>query len=145
MTASMESGAWEISDIGRAGSRASGAAAGRSYHVFPVEPLRSSAVSSLVTPVASIPFSTPAHGLTVDGVPLADIAATAGTPVYVYSAGAIRDAYMPLDAAFGGYPHAVHYALKANSALEIVRLLRGLGSSVDANSMTEVDVALRCG
>lgn len=78
-------------------------------------------------------------------MPLADIAAAAGTPVYVYSAGAIRDAYMPLDAAFGDYPHAVHYALKANSALEIVRLLRGLGSSVDANSMTEVEVALRCG
>ena len=50
-----------------------------------------------------------------------------------------------LDAAFGDYPHAIHYALKANSTLEIVRLLKALGSSVDANSMGEVDVALRCG
>src|SRR5262245_30973621 len=95
--------------------------------------------------MTSTPLSTLAHGLPVDGVPLADIAAEAGTPVYVYSAGAIREAYTQVDAAFGDYPHAVHYALKANSALELVRLLRALGSSVDANSMTEVDVALRCG
>ncbi len=90
-------------------------------------------------------FSTAARGLAVDGVPLADIAAAAGTPCYVYSAAAIRQAYSTLDAAFGAYPHAIHYALKANSSLAIVRLLKTLGSSVDANSMGEVDVALRCG
>ena len=90
-------------------------------------------------------FLTTAHGLTVDGVPLAEIADRIGTPCYVYGAAAIRDAYTRLDAAFGGYPHAIHYALKANSTLEIVRLLKSLGSSVDANSMGEVDVALRCG
>lgn len=81
----------------------------------------------------------------LDGVPLDDVAAAVGTPCYVYSAPAIRDAYTRLDAAFGEYPHAIHYALKANSNLEIVRLLKGLGSSVDANSMGEVDIALRCG
>jgi diaminopimelate decarboxylase len=74
-----------------------------------------------------------------------DIAAALGTPCYVYSAAAIRDAYTRLNASFGSYPHAIHYALKANSNLAIVRLLKGLGSSVDANSMGEVDVALRCG
>ena len=57
----------------------------------------------------------------------------------------MRDAYRRLDAAFGDRPHAIHYALKANSTLAIVRLLRALGSRVDANSMGEVDVALRCG
>jgi diaminopimelate decarboxylase len=63
----------------------------------------------------------------------------------MYSAAAIRDAYTRLDAAFGDYPHTIHYALKANSNLELVRLLKGLGSSVDANSIGEVDIALRCG
>ena len=82
---------------------------------------------------------------TIDGVPIAAIAASIGTPCYVYSAAAIRDAYTRLDASLGDYPHAIHYALKANSNLEIVRLLRSLGSSVDANSMGEVDIALRCG
>ena len=39
-----------------------------------------------------------------------------------------------IDDAFAGYPHAIHYALKANSTLALVRLLRGLGSHADANS-----------
>lgn len=76
---------------------------------------------------------------------LSDIAATAGTPCYVYDGAAIRTAYATLDDAFDGYPHAIHYALKANSALAIVRLLHSLGSHADANSLGEVDVALRCG
>ena len=76
---------------------------------------------------------------------LSDIAAAAGTPCYVYDAAAIRAAYATLDRAFDGYPHAIHYALKANSSLAIVRLVHGLGSHADANSPGEVDVAFRCG
>jgi diaminopimelate decarboxylase len=76
---------------------------------------------------------------------LRDIAAAAGTPCYVYDAAAIRSAYATLDAAFDGYPHAIHYALKANSSLGVVRLIHSLGSHADANSLGEVDVALRCG
>lgn len=73
------------------------------------------------------------------------IAAAVGTPAYVYNADVLRSAYHRLDAAFGTAPHAIHYALKANSALAIVRLVRALGSAADANSMGEVEVALRCG
>jgi diaminopimelate decarboxylase len=76
---------------------------------------------------------------------LSEIASAAGTPCYAYDAAAIRAAYATLDAAFDGYPHAIHYALKANSALAIVRLIQSLGSHADANSLGEVDVALRCG
>ena len=95
--------------------------------------------------VSTTTFSTAARGLAVNGVPLADIAASAGTPCYVYSAAAIRDAYTTLDSAFGDYPHTIHYALKANSSLELVRLLQALGSGADANSIGEVDIALRVG
>lgn len=87
----------------------------------------------------------PTLGLTVDGVAVEDVARALGTPCYVYSAAAIREAWQALDGAFAGRPHAIHYALKANSTLAIVRLMRALGSHVDANSMGEVDVALRCG
>jgi diaminopimelate decarboxylase len=76
---------------------------------------------------------------------LSEIASAAGTPCYAYDAAAIRAAYATLDGAFDGYPHAIHYALKANSALAIVRLIQSLGSHADANSLGEVDVALRCG
>jgi diaminopimelate decarboxylase len=83
--------------------------------------------------------------LTCDGVPLSAIAAAEGTPLYVYSAALIVSRYRAVDEAFAGYPHAMHYALKANSTLAIARLLRSLGSGADANSGGEIDVALRAG
>jgi len=86
------------------------------------------------------------HGaLVCDGVPLDAIAAAHGTPLYVYSAPTIAERYRAIDRAFDGYPHAIHYALKANSTLAITRLLRSLGSHADANSAGEIDVAMRAG
>jgi len=84
-------------------------------------------------------------GLCCGGVPLTGIAAQAGTPTYVYNAASIRSAWTLFDAAFSSVPHALHYALKANSTLAILRLLRGLGSGADANSGGELEVALRAG
>src|SRR5687768_6664750 len=92
-----------------------------------------------------LPFQLGARGLSCDGVSIQSIVARIGTPAYIYSAGAIRDAYHAIDVAFGDYPHAIHYALKANSTLAIVRLLRSLGSRADANSGGEIEVALRAG
>ena len=83
--------------------------------------------------------------LACDGVPLSGIAAAEGTPLYVYSAGTIAARYTAVDEAFASHPHAIHYALKANSTLAIARLLRSLGSGADANSGGEIDVALRAG
>ncbi len=76
---------------------------------------------------------------------LSDIAARVGTPCYVYTAHSIREIYRRLDTAFAGYPHGIHYALKANSTLGVVAVLKDLGAGADANSMGEVDIALRCG
>src|SRR5829696_3579514 len=83
--------------------------------------------------------------LVCDGVRLDSLAAAEGTPLYVYSAATIAARYRAIHDAFAGYPHAIHYALKANSTLAITRLLRGLGSSADANSGGEIDVAMRAG
>ena len=85
-----------------------------------------------------LPFQRGAHGLVCDGVSIQSIVESVGTPAYVYSARAIRDAYRAIDSAFDGYPHAIHYALKANSTLAIARLLRSLGSRADANSSGEI-------
>ena len=92
-----------------------------------------------------LPFQPGAHGLACDGVSVQSIVESVGTPAYIYSASAIRDAYRAIDDAFNGYPHAIHYALKANSTLAIVRLLKALGSRADANSAGEIEVALRAG
>jgi diaminopimelate decarboxylase len=85
------------------------------------------------------------HELVCDGVSLSTIADVVGTPVYVYSAETIRQRYRALDSAFAEYPHAVHYALKANSLLAIAKTMRTLGSAVDANSVWEIEVARRAG
>lgn len=85
------------------------------------------------------------HVLHCEGVSLTELAAAEGTPLYVYSAGVIRSRYRAIDDAFHSYPHAIHYALKANSTLGIARLLRSLGAAADANSGGEIDVALRAG
>lgn len=83
--------------------------------------------------------------LTCEGVSLDELATSEGTPLYVYSAATITARYRAIDDAFRGYPHALHYALKANSTLAVARLLRGLGAGADANSGNEIDVALRAG
>jgi diaminopimelate decarboxylase len=80
-----------------------------------------------------------------DGASLEAVAAAHGTPLYVYSAAAIAERYRAIDDAFAAQPHAIHYALKANSTLAIARLLRSLGSNADANSSGEIDVAMRAG
>jgi diaminopimelate decarboxylase len=90
-------------------------------------------------------FVSSAGELRCDGLSLSAVAGREGTPLYVYSAAMLRERYRALDAAFGGYPHRIHYALKANSTLGIVRVLREAGSAVDANSMWEIEVARRAG
>jgi diaminopimelate decarboxylase len=92
-----------------------------------------------------IGFQREGASLVCDGVPLDRIAAAEGTPLYVYSAATIAARYRAIDDAFAGCPHRIHYALKANSTLAILRLLRVLGSHADANSIGEIDVALRAG
>jgi len=92
-----------------------------------------------------LPFQSSATGLRCDLASVEAIVERVGTPAYVYSARAVREAYRDIDAAFGDYPHAIHYALKANSTLALVRLLRSLGSRADANSGGEIQVALRAG
>src|SRR5579862_2522895 len=83
--------------------------------------------------------------LLCDDLPLSAIADREGTPVYVYSGALLRERYRALDEAFGAYPHRVHYAMKANSTLALVRLLRDAGAAIDANSVWEIDVARRAG
>jgi diaminopimelate decarboxylase len=92
-----------------------------------------------------LPFQSAPGDLLCDGVSVRALVAEVGTPAYVYSGRAIVQAYRAIDDAFAGYPHAIHYALKANSTLAIARLLRSIGSRADANSAGEIQVALRAG
>ena len=80
-----------------------------------------------------------------DGVDLATIARAEGTPLYVYSRRAVERRYRRLDDALAGYPHRIHYALKANSTRGLIEVLRAAGAGADANSGAEIAVARRAG
>ena len=85
------------------------------------------------------------HALHCDGVALAEIAARAGTPCYVYSAAAIRENYRAYDRAFGGQPHTICYAVKANGNLSVLRLLAAEGAGFDIVSGGELFRVLKAG
>jgi len=85
------------------------------------------------------------EGLRMAGVPLAEIAREAGTPVFVYNAEAIRARYRALESAFAEIPHRICYAVKANSNLAVLRLLHDLGAGADLVSAGEMRRALRAG
>ena len=83
--------------------------------------------------------------LHADGVSLLAVAEAAGTPCYVYSASVVRRQYRRLAAAFAGVPHRIHYSVKANSNLALLRLLREEGAGVDIVSGGELYRAREAG
>lgn len=83
--------------------------------------------------------------LCAEDVPLEEIAAAVGTPVYVYSAGAMRARLERFMAAFSGHRMMVCYALKANSNLAVVRTLALGGAGADIVSGGELQRALAAG
>jgi diaminopimelate decarboxylase len=74
-----------------------------------------------------------------DRVPLSRLAAKYGTPLYVYSASAIRERYRILDEAFQSVEHTICYSVKANSNLSILRRLARLGAGFDIVSGGELE------
>jgi diaminopimelate decarboxylase len=74
-----------------------------------------------------------------EDTPAGKIADAVGTPAYVYSRGSIESRYRQLDSAFGRLPHAICYAVKANSNLAVLGVLAKIGSNFDIVSGGELD------
>ncbi|MBK7974897.1 MAG: diaminopimelate decarboxylase [Deltaproteobacteria bacterium] len=83
--------------------------------------------------------------LHAEGVPLETIASEVGTPVYVYSQGALTSFFRGWYDAFQGVPHRICYSVKANSSLAVLGLFRSLGSAFDVVSGGELERVLRAG
>ena len=83
--------------------------------------------------------------LCASGMPLGDIAASHGSPLYVYSGDGIRDDYRRFAAAVAPVDGSVHFALKANSALGVIGLLARHGAGADIVSGGEMARALAAG
>jgi diaminopimelate decarboxylase len=80
-----------------------------------------------------------------EGVDLGALALHEGTPLHVYSAGAIRERVHGLQAALAGLDATVCYAVKANSNEAILRLMADAGVGADIVSGGELWRSLRAG
>lgn len=77
-----------------------------------------------------------------DELDLPKLAERYGTPLYIYSATAIRGRLASFDSAFRGTPHTICYSVKANSNVSILRLLARQGCGFDVVSGGELERVL---
>jgi diaminopimelate decarboxylase len=93
-------------------------------------------------------YQGPARGgvhpaLFCESVSLERLAEKYGTPLYVYSATAIRARLNAFARAFRPIPHTLCYSVKANSLLAILRLIAREGAGFDVVSGGELERVLR--
>jgi diaminopimelate decarboxylase len=110
-------------------------------------PLSDTPDPSVAALIAARPqLSMHAHdGLLLEGVPLARIAQLLGTPAWVYSAGTMRARLAELQAALAGLDSEIHYAVKANDHLAVLRLFAAGGAGADVVSEGELRRARAAG
>jgi diaminopimelate decarboxylase len=77
-----------------------------------------------------------------EDVPLAKLAERYGTPLYVYSATTILQRLASFENAFRSVPHTVCYSVKANSNINILRMLAREGCGFDVVSGGELERVL---
>ena len=83
--------------------------------------------------------------LWLDDVPVRELAARHGTPLYAYSRAAMQAALAPYQAALKGRRHLICYAMKANSSLAVLQTFAALGCGFDIVSGGELKRALAIG
>ena len=81
--------------------------------------------------------------LCCDEVEVERLARRFGTPLYVYSATAIRERVAAFGRAFEKQSHTLCYSVKANSNLSVLRLLASLGCGFDVVSGGELQRVMR--
>jgi diaminopimelate decarboxylase len=86
--------------------------------------------------------ATASRQLNCEQVPLNELAERFGTPLYVYSATSIRQRVRAFARAFRGVSH-ICYSIKANSNVNILRLLSRMGCGFDVVSGGELERVLR--
>lgn len=90
-------------------------------------------------------FSYREGALRCEDVSLESIAGEVDTPAFVYSGGAIDDAYRSIDEALQFAPHLIAYAVKANGNLSLLARLASQGCGADIVSVGEMQRALKAG
>ncbi len=83
--------------------------------------------------------------LRLEGHALADLGRRYGTPLFVYSRRAMREAFDAYEQALRGRPHLVCYAMKANSSLAVLQTFAAAGAGFDIVSGGELARVLAAG
>lgn len=83
--------------------------------------------------------------LMVEEVPLADIAAQVGTPVFVYAQSAFTAPLGAFEDSFKDVPHLVCYAVKGSANRSLLRLVAARGQGADIVSGGELFKCLKAG
>lgn len=86
-----------------------------------------------------------ANGLQIEEVPLADIATRFGTPVFVYSLGAMKAAFNAYRNTLKPHKAKVFYAVKANANLAVLSAFARMGAGFDIVSGGELTRVLAAG
>lgn len=81
----------------------------------------------------------------VEGVDLLSVAEQFGTPLYVYNGNKIKEQYHTLKDAFKQVKVKIKYACKANTNINILKLLKAEGCGLDTVSINEVRLGLKAG
>ena len=83
--------------------------------------------------------------LHAEDVPLAEIAASVGTPFYVYSTATLERHYRLFEEALAGLPHTICFAMKSLSNQAVLRTLAAFGAGMDVVSGGEYRRAIAAG
>ena len=83
--------------------------------------------------------------LYAEELPVADLAAEYGTPLYIYSSATLTRHYKAFDSAFKTIPHLICYSAKSNSNINILKFLGNLGCGLDIVSGGELYRGLAAG
>ncbi len=85
------------------------------------------------------------NDLYLEGVKLADLAHTHGTPLFVYSKAAMLSALAAYQRGFAGRNARICYAMKANSSLAVLQVFAQAGCGFDIVSGGELDRVVAAG
>jgi len=77
-----------------------------------------------------------------DSVPVSEIAAETGKPVFIYSSRRLLNNFSRVSRAFKELDAAIHYSAEANANLALLRLLIHAGAGIGAVSGGEIYKAL---
>lgn len=100
--------------------------------------------SAFARDLAASHFEIAGADLKISGIPVRELAARYGTPLFIYDGGVMRRSYRALAGALAGFA-SIHYSVKANPAPAVIRLFCDEGAGVEIASLGEYRAAQAAG